>query len=119
MAAALQTVAYAIGKPIGALLMGGIILWRVALHVGPHTGRAVVHVSITPVDVAVDEDVYRVPTPYLSPVVCELKPGRHSVRMIRDGRVLYREDVQILAGEDYVLAAWDQSHDGAGPGRVD
>jgi hypothetical protein len=117
MAMGLQAVAYAVGKPIGAVLLGGIILWRVAAHVGPPTGRAVVHVSTTPVDVAVDDEVHRVPILYLSPVVCELKPGRHTIRMMRDGRMLYREEIRIVAGEDIVLVAWDQSEDGRGPGR--
>jgi hypothetical protein len=117
MGAGLHAVACAIGKPIGAVLLGGVILWRVAAHVGPVTGTAVVHVSTAPVEVGVDDDVYRVPTLYLSPVVCELKPGRHTVRMMRDGRVLYREEIRILAGEDLVLAVWDQSADGRSPGH--
>jgi hypothetical protein len=117
MALGSPAVAYAIGKPIGAMLLGGIILWRVALLAGPTSGRAIVHVSTTPVDVAVDDDVYRVVTLYVSPVVCELKPGRHTVRMMQDGRVLYREEFGILAGEDTILAAWDQYDDGRSPGR--
>jgi hypothetical protein len=117
MPSGLQAVAYAIGKPLGALLLGGVILWQVAAHVTPPHGRALVHVSTTPVEVAVDDHVYRVPTLYVSPVVCELKPGRHTVRMLRDGRVLYREEVSIVAGEDVILAAWDQYDDGRSPGR--
>jgi hypothetical protein len=110
-------VAYAIGKPIAALLVGGIILWRVALAVGPSTGRAIIHVWAAPAEVVVDDAVYHVEDLYQTPVVCELRPGPHTARVLRDGRVLYREEFGILAGEDNVLAAWDQYDDGRSPGR--
>jgi hypothetical protein len=117
MAMGLQAATYTIAKPIGALLLGGIILWRVALSVGPTNGRAYVHVSTTPVDVAVDGTVYRVENLYQSPVVCELEPGHHTVQMVRDGRLLYHEDIHIKAAEDMVLTAWDLYDDGRSPGR--
>jgi hypothetical protein len=117
MAMVFQAVGHAIAKPIGALLLGGFILWRVALHAGPPTGRALVHVSTTPADVSVNDDVYHVESLYQTPVVCELKPGRHTARMMQGGRLLYHEDFRIVAGEDVVLAAWDQYDDGRSPGR--
>lgn len=111
MAMGSQAVGCAIGKPIGAVLLGGIILWRVASLAGPQSGQAIVHVAITPVDVAVDDETYRVETMDRSPLVCELRPGVHMVRMMRDGRVLFREEIHIDAGEDFVLVVWDRSDD--------
>jgi hypothetical protein len=112
-----QAIGYAIAKPIGSLLLGGFILWGVATHVGPPNGRAVVHVSPTPVEIVVDSSVYLVETLYETPVVCELAPGRHTVQMVRDGQLLYHEDFVIKAGEDVILTAWDQYDDGRSPGR--
>jgi hypothetical protein len=117
MAMGFQAIGYAIAKPIGSLLLGALILWGVATHVGPSNGRALVHVSPTPVDIVVDGSVYHVEGLDQTPVVCELAPGRHTVQMVRDRRLLYQEDFLIKAGEDVVLAAWDQYDDGRSPGR--
>jgi hypothetical protein len=115
----LQTVACAIGKPVGCLLLGGAILWQVAVYAGPPKGRALVHVSKPLVEVTVDETLYRVEDLDKTPIVCELKPGRHTARMIRDGRVLYEEEFDIAAGEETILAAWDGYTDGRSPGRAE
>ncbi len=108
MAVGLQAVGYAIGKPIAALVLGGIVLWQVALHAGPSSGQVIVHVSGTPAEVAIDDDVYRVETEHEGPLVCKLNPGRHTVRMLRSGRVLYLDEIHIMPGEDVVLAVWDR-----------
>ena len=76
------------------------------------------HVSTTPVLVSIDDAIYRVESLYESPVVRELRPGGHVVRMLRDGRVLYQEEFQINASEDTVLAVWDQTDVGHGPGAA-
>jgi hypothetical protein len=115
----LQTIAYTLGKPVGAVILGGAVLWQVARHSGPSNGRALVHVSTTPVELAVDCAVYRVESLDDSPVACELKPGRHAVEMVRDGKVLYYEEFDVIAGRDVVLAAWDQYTDGRSPGRAE
>jgi hypothetical protein len=117
MAVRLQAVGSAIGKPVGALLLGGVILWQVAGHAGPPNGRVLVHASTTPVDIVVDDHIYRVEDLDHSPVVCELRPGPHTAQMVRDGQVLYREEFSVKAGEEVVLVAWDQYDDGRSPGR--
>jgi hypothetical protein len=114
---ALRTAACAIGKPVRAVLLGGVILWQVAEHSGSSMGRAIVHVSTIPADLVVDRVVYRVEDLGRTPIVCEVRPGRHSARLIRDGRVLYQEEFLVRAGEEVILAAWDGYQDGRSPGR--
>jgi hypothetical protein len=67
------------------------------------------------VDVSVDDESYRVKSLWESPVVCELRPGRHTVRMIRYGQVLYEEEFTLAAGEERILTAWDGNTDGRSP----
>ena len=38
--------------------------------------------------------------------------------MLRDGRILYEEEFQIVAGEDTVLVAWEQYSDWRDPGTA-
>jgi hypothetical protein len=118
MAMVLRTVVYGLGKPVGALLLGGVLLSQIAALVGPANGRAIVHVSTTPVIVSIDEAFYRVESLYETPVVRELRPGDHVVRMLRDGWVLYQADFQVVAGEDTVLVAWEEHSDGRDPGKA-
>jgi hypothetical protein len=101
----IQTAAYALVKRVGTFLLGGVVLWQVAEHAGPSHGRAIVHVMSNHVDLIVDHDSYRIEDLGLSPIVCELRPGRHTVRLRRDGEVRYQEEFDVAAGEDVVLAA--------------
>jgi hypothetical protein len=119
MAMGLQAVSHAIGKPVGALLLGGVVLWQVAVHAGPVKGRAIVHVVAAPADVTIDGTMYHIEDLYQPAVVCELSPGDHKVQMLRAGRVVYRDEIRIRSGEDVVLVAWERDSDGSGPGRAD
>jgi hypothetical protein len=113
----IQTFGLALARRAGALLLGGMILWQVAVHAGPPDGRALVHASTAPVDIVVDDHVYRVEDWSHTPVVCELRPGPHTAQMVRDGQVLYREEFSVKAGEDVILAARDGYDGGRSPGR--
>jgi serine/threonine-protein kinase len=42
-------------RPIGGFLLGGLILWQIVEHVGPTTGRAIIHVSSAKVGSIVDD----------------------------------------------------------------
>jgi hypothetical protein len=117
MGMVLRTVACFIGKPAGAVLLGGVVLWQVADRAGSSKGQAIVHVSTLPADLMVDQAVYRVVDWGRTPIVCDLRPGRHSARLIRDGRVVYQEEFLIRAGEEVILMAWDGYDDGRSPGR--
>jgi hypothetical protein len=113
----LQSIGYAVGKRVGALILGAVVLWQVAEHAGATNGGAIVHVSMTQVDVTIDDAVYHIDSLEQTPIVCELRPGRHKVRMLREGQVVYEEEFTIVGGHELVLAAWDQYDDGRSPAR--
>lgn len=110
-----QTVGYALGKRLGALILATVVLWPVAMQRGQSNGQAIVHVSTTNVDVAVDDAVYHIESLYQTPVVCELRPGCHVARLLREGQVVYEEEFTITTGEDTILSAWDGYDDGRSP----
>lgn len=107
-----QTLCLTLAKRVGAFLLGAIVLWHVAEHCGATRGRAIVHVAVPRVDLMVDEVRYSVDSLWETPIVCDLRPGRHTVQMLRNGRVLYREEFTIGGGEEIVLSAWDGYDDG-------
>jgi hypothetical protein len=115
----LRTASWTVGKPLGAVLLGGVILWQCAEHAGSPKGRAIVHVATLPADLVIDHAVYRVEDLSRSPIVCELRPGRHNARLLRDGQVLYQEEFLARADEEVILTAWDGYRDGRSPGRVE
>jgi hypothetical protein len=92
-------------KTAGALLLGGAVLWEVALHCGPPNGKVYVHVTQGYGDLMIDDAMYHVRTMWETPVVCELQPGSHALRMSRDGRQVCTQVFSIDAGEELVLTA--------------
>ena len=108
-----------VSRLVGSLLLGGVVLWQVVEHCGPTTGRAIVHVTKVHVDVTVDEDTYPVESIWITPIVCELSPGRHTVRTLQEGRILYEEQFTLKPGEEIILTAWDGYRDGRSPPRAD
>jgi hypothetical protein len=52
-----------------------------------------------------------------TPIVFDLRPGRHSARLVKDGRVVYQEEFLLRGGEEVILMAWDGYDDGRSPGR--
>jgi hypothetical protein len=109
--ASLLIVPLALTRRVAACLLGGLFLWQVADHAGSTSGRAIVHVLEPRVDVTVDEKKYWIETLGDTPIVCDLRPGRHTVRMLRDGRVLYEESFSIAVGQELMFTAWDESPD--------
>jgi hypothetical protein len=91
----------------------------VAEHCFPSTGRAIIHVSTPHVDVMVDEVTYPVESLGTTPIVCELRPGHHMVRMLQNGRTLYEEPFTLKPGEELILSAWDGYDDGRCPPWTD
>jgi hypothetical protein len=94
---------------VGALALGGAILWQVAAHTGPPNGTAYVHVCTPQVDVMVDEQTYAIQSLWDSPIVCELRPGKHKVQMSRNGQTLFAEEFTLKAAEHIVVTAWERS----------
>jgi hypothetical protein len=111
----IQTLWMALAKRVGAVALGTVILWQVSLRSGGSQGQAIVHVATLPVEITVDEASYWIETPWDTPIVCHLRPGRHKVRMVRGGRVVYEEEFNIAAGQEIILTAWDASDEDRSP----
>jgi hypothetical protein len=107
MLISIRSMILAIAKGIGALGLGSVILWQVAIRSGCQNCVAYVHVSTPNVEVMVDDMEYHVETLWETPLVCELRPGRHVLRMSRSGRVLYEEEFTLGKEEEIVLTAWE------------
>jgi hypothetical protein len=101
-------------KCFGALALGGAILWQVVAHADLQRGIAYVHVSNTKVSVTIDDEIYWVETVYDSPIVCELGPGRHTLRMLRSGQVVFEEEFTLDMGQEVVLTAWERVNENEG-----
>ena len=56
----------------------------------------------------VDDVAYQVESLWETPIVCEISPGRHILRMSRGERVLYEEEFTLGPGKEIVLMAWEQ-----------
>jgi hypothetical protein len=106
-------------RQVAALFLGGVILWQVVERCGSHSGQVIIHVAMPPACVVVDGADYDVADLWESPVACDLRPGRHQVRMLRNGRVVYREEFTLGAGEERILTAWDGYTDGRSPRPAD
>jgi hypothetical protein len=100
-----RSILWGIFKTVGALLLGGTVLWGVALHSGPPNAKVYVHVAQGYGDLMIDDAMYHVRTMWESPVVCELEPGRHVFRMSREGRLVCAQAFSIGAGEELMLTA--------------
>ena len=102
---------FLISKGIVAFGLGGVILWQVAVHIGPQNGVAYVHVSTPNVDVMIDDVPYHIETLWVTRIVCELRPGPHKLRMCRGGRMLYEQEFTLGIGQEIVLMAWEPPGD--------
>jgi hypothetical protein len=98
-------------KGVGAVGLGGLILWQVAEHSGSARGTAIIHVSEAHVVVSLDDRDYPVNTLWELPLICELRPGSHVLRMKRGERVVFQEDFSIEPGQELVLTAWEAPSD--------
>ena len=105
-------------KGVGAFVLGGAILWQVLEHCGPSKGIAYVHVAKPQVNVMVDDERYWVESLWETPIVCELRPGRHMLRMLQSGRVVFEQEFTLEPGREVVLTAWEapnEKRDDGGP----
>jgi len=103
----IRNLLFAALKGVGALSLGGAILWQVAEHSVSNKGVAYVHVSVAEVDVMVDDLEYHVESLWQTPIVCELGSGNHTLRMSRDGRTLFEQEFTLNVGDEIVLVAWE------------
>jgi hypothetical protein len=98
-------------RAIASVGFGGVILWYVAVHSGERKAAACVHVGESDVDVVIDDASYHVETRWDSPLVCDLWPGDHKLRLIRGGQVVSEQCFTLGEGEETVLAIGDPSAD--------
>lgn len=94
---------------VGVAVIGAVTLQYAVEHSNPGGCETVVHVTEPGVDVWIDDHAYRVESWQDSPLVCELRPGRHTLRMSRYGRILHEEAFTLRPGADIVLTAWDEA----------
>jgi hypothetical protein len=94
-------------KCVGAVALAAAVFWETAERSGGETSEIVVHVMAEAVEVIVDDSRFWVAERLQQPIVSQLRPGRHELRMIRDGRVVYEEPFVVERGQDRVLTAWD------------
>ncbi len=98
-------------KGVGAVCLGGVILWQVAEHSRLNQGTAIVHVFETPVVVLVDDREYPINTVNQSPLFCEVRSGRHVLSLRRGDRVVFEEEFAVHPGQEVVLSAWAPQSD--------
>jgi hypothetical protein len=100
-----------VAKCLGALVLSVVVLWQTADNSGFAESEVVVHVAANDVEVLVDDEPFRIKTALKEVIVCRLCPGRHELRMMRDGQLLYQETFTVERGRDVVLTAWEDTRD--------
>jgi hypothetical protein len=93
---------------VGASTLAAGVFWQVAEHAGRRECVAYVHVMEPRVDVTIDDEAYRIEGFESAPIVSQLRPGRHTLKMSRRGQILYKEEFSLRAGEEIVLTAWQK-----------
>jgi hypothetical protein len=115
----IQTFCISLARSVATAVLGGVVLWQVVQHCGSTRGRAIVHVSKAGVDVTIDDARYHVEAAWEAPIVCELRPGRHTLRMLQSGHVVYEEEFALISGEERILTAWDGRTGDRNPAATD
>ena len=98
---------FRLAKCVGAVAIAAAVFRETAESSGGEDSEIVVHVMVKGVEVLVDDSQFWISDGLQSPIVCHVRSGRHELRMIRDGRVVYEEIFVVERGEDRVLTAWD------------
>jgi hypothetical protein len=99
----IRNLSRAMGNGVSALLLGSVILWQVAEYSGYRDGVAYIHVPVPEEHVMVDDMRYRVETLWDSPIVCKLRPGGHTLRVFRTGRLVSEQEFTVDSGQHVVL----------------
>jgi hypothetical protein len=111
MVTLIHRLVFGTAKALGALALGGAILGQVLVHSVPTKGIAYVHVMKPWVTVTIDDQTYWVEAIRDTPIVCELCPGSHMLRMLRSENVLFEEEFTLDPGQEVVLTAWERVND--------
>jgi hypothetical protein len=98
-----------VAKCLGALILSVVVLWQTADNAGFVESEICIHVAADDVEVLVDEESYWIKSRLKEVIACRLGPGRHELRMMRDGHLLYEETFTVERGHDVVLTAWEDA----------
>src|SRR4051812_34962481 len=98
-----------IAKCLGALILSVAVLWQTADNAGCAESEVCIHVAADDVDVLVDEEAFWIKSRLQEVIVWRLRPGRHELRMMREGQVIYEEIFTVERGRDVVLTAWEDT----------
>ncbi len=99
-------------KRVGIVCVVFLIAWHL-IHNQSSKGKAIVHVPKAGVVVSIDNLMFPVPSMAEAPVVCELSPGRHRVKIYHGLLTLGDQRFFVEPGKDAVL--WPYPHN---PGAV-
>ena len=98
-----------VAKCLGALILSVVVLWQTADNAGFVESEICIHVAADDVEVLVDDESYWIKSRFKEVIVCRLRPGRHELRMMRDGQLLYEQTFTVERGQDVVLTAWEDA----------
>ncbi len=93
---------------VAAVVLGLAVLIEVARNATLGETEVYVHVAESGVHVSLDDQTYWVQSCWEAPIVENLSPGDHVLKMDRDGDLLYKEDFHLQHGEQRILTAWNQ-----------
>ena len=96
-------------KCLGALILSVVVLWQTADNAGFAESEVFIQVVADDVEVLVDDESYWIKSRLQEVIVCRLRSGRHELRMMRDGQLLYEETFTVERGHDVVLTAWEDT----------
>ena len=96
-------------RKVGAFSIGLVVLWQVAERAGRGNGEAVIHVVEPGVAVMIDGDTYPFDPAPGTPIVCPLRPGRHTLTTTRGGRTVHDETFTLEPNGHVVLTAVDDT----------
>jgi hypothetical protein len=103
------TISALLARRVGAAMLGGAILWAVARQAGPRDCEAVIHVAEAALEVRVDGWAYPHGDARSSPIVCDLRPGRHTLTVLRAGSPVHQGTFDLDPGDHIVLTAMDDA----------
>jgi hypothetical protein len=96
-------------RRVGAVVFGGVLLWQVAENVCQGDGEVVVHVAEAGAVVSIDGRDCPFDLAPGEPICRTLRPGRHTLAMRREDRVVYEESFTLDPGGHAVLTARDET----------
>jgi hypothetical protein len=96
-----------LAKSLGVLCIAVTVFWATAEKSVTMECEAIVHVMEHHVEITIDDQVFPIEDDNVAPIVCQLRPGRHVLQMLRNGFLLQEEEFSLAPGQQAVFTAWD------------